>query len=169
MSEINDWVIVGQFGKVHGIKGFITLHSFTEPRDNILEYKPWFMLLNKQWQPIDLSKIEVNNKHILVKVEGFTEREQASELTHVQVGIKKTQLPTLPKGEFYWNELIGMQVHNTEGTALGFVKEILATGANDVLIIEGERRYLVPYLLDLYIIAIDAEQRAITVDWDADF
>lgn len=169
MTDVNDWVIIGQFGKVHGIKGFITLHSYTEPRDNILAYKPWFMLLNHLWQPLPITQLEVNNKHILVKVEGFSEREQASTLTHVQIGIRKTQLPSLPSGDFYWHDLIDMQVHNQEGIDLGRVKEILATGANDVLIVEGERRYLIPYLLDLYIIKIDSEQRTILVDWDADF
>ena len=52
MSTQEDWVIVGRFGRPHGIKGFVSVYSFTEPNDNILSYSDWHVFLNSQWQAI---------------------------------------------------------------------------------------------------------------------
>lgn len=164
-----DWVILGQFGRTHGIKGFITVHSFTDPRENILRYEEWFMLLNNQWQPLALSQIEVNDKHILVKVEGYDEREQVARLTNNEIGVPGEQLPTLANGEYYWHQLIGMHVINQMGDVFGYVQEIIPTGSNDVLVIEGDRRYLIPYLPGRYVLSVDPVQRQIVVDWDKAF
>ena len=169
MDNNADWVVLGQFGRTHGIKGFITVHSFTEPRENILRYNEWFVFLNNQWQTLALSQIEVNDKHILVKVEGYSEREQIAELTNIKIGVPGEQLPTLETGEYYWHQLIGMQVINQSGDVFGYVQEIIPTGANDVLAVEGDRRYLIPYLPGRYVISIDPEQRQIVVDWDKAF
>lgn len=169
MDKVTDRIIVGRFGRPHGIKGFITVHSFTEPRDNILRYTDWHAYINRQWQPLKLLRVEINDKSILALVEGYKEREQAAALTNVEIAVDRAQLPSLEEGEYYWHDLIGMQVVNQQGLLLGTVVEIMPTGANDVLVVEGNKRYLVPYLLDKFISDINTNQRTITVDWDADF
>ena len=171
MDNSTDWLIVGRFGRAHGIKGLITVHSFTEPRDNILRYTNWHAYLGMQWQPLNILHIEANNKSILAQVEGYREREQVASLTNIEIGVSRDQLPTLESGEYYWHDLVGMQVVNQQGETLGKVSEIMPTGSNDVLIIEGEEsgRHLIPYLLGHFIISIDPSQRIITVDWDANF
>ena len=75
MSTQEDWVIVGRFGRPHGIKGFVSVYSFTEPNDNILSYSDWHVFLNSQWQAIKLLSVEVHNKAIVAQIEGFPERE----------------------------------------------------------------------------------------------
>lgn len=169
MNKNDDWVILGQFGRAHGIKGFITVHSFTEPRENILRYDEWYVHLNNQWQMLALLQIEVNDKHILVKVDGYNEREQIAALTNVEIGVPGKELPELEEGEYYWHQLIGMQVINQSGEDFGLVQEIIPTGANDVLAVQGDRRYLIPYLPGRYVIKVDPVQRQIVVDWDKDF
>ncbi|MBA2711646.1 MAG: ribosome maturation factor RimM [Tatlockia sp.] len=169
MDKSTDWVVVGRFGRPHGIKGFITIHSFTEPQDNLLRYKDWHALLAKQWQPLKIQHIEVTNKSILAQVEGYTEREQVASLTNVEIAISRTQLPSLTQGEYYWDQLVGMQVINQQGQVFGKVKEIMPTGANDVLVVEGEKRHLIPYLPGQFVIEVDVGQRLILVDWDMDF
>ena len=165
----SDLIIIGRFGRPHGIKGLITVISFTEPRENILRYTPWFVDMNQTWQPITLLHVEVNNKSILAQVEGYPEREQVAQLTNLDIAVNRDQLPKLKPGEYYWHQLEGMQVVNQQGIVLGTVKEIMPTGANDVLVVEGEQRYLIPYLPDRFVIHVDQKQRQITVDWDADF
>jgi 16S rRNA processing protein RimM len=163
------WVVVGRFGRAHGIKGFVRVHSFTEPRDNILHYTNWHAYIAKQWLPLKILQIEVHNKAILVQVEGYNEREQVGYLNNVDIAVDRSQLPPLKPGEYYWDELIGMQVVNQQGQSLGTVVDMMATGANDVLVVEGEKRHLVPYLPGRFVIDIDTKQRLITVDWDVDF
>ncbi|KTC66834.1 16S rRNA-processing protein RimM [Legionella birminghamensis] len=169
MSDAADWIIVGRFGRVHGIKGLITVHSFTEPRNNILDYADWHMSINKQWQPVELSQVELSDKHILVKVKGYDEREKAASLTNIDIAIHSRQLPVLDPGEFYWHQLVGLKVINQSNELLGTVTEVIATGSNDVLIVKGERRYLIPYLPGQYVVKVDLSQQTILVDWDADF
>ncbi|CEK09554.1 ribosome maturation factor RimM [Legionella hackeliae] len=169
MDKVTDRIVVGRFGRPHGIKGFITVHSFTDPRDNILRYTDWHAYINKRWQPLKLLRVEVNEKFILAQVEGYSEREQVAALTNTDIAVSRDQLPPLEEGEFYWHDLIGMKVVNQQGILLGTVVEIMPTGANDVLVVEGEKRYLVPYLPGQFVADINTSQQLITVDWDADF
>lgn len=169
MDTNNEWVVVGRFGRPHGIKGLITVVSFTEPRDNILRYPVWYAYINYQWQPLKLLRLEMNNKFILAHVDGYLERDEAAHLTNVDIAIKREQLPALEQGEYYWHQLVGMQVVNQNGDMLGTVTEIMPTGSNDVLVVVGEKRHLIPYLPGKCVIEVNDSQRVITVDWDADF
>lgn len=169
MNNQDNWIIIGRFGRPHGIKGFVTVHSFTEPRDNILSYTDWHIFLNKCWQPVKLLHVEAHNKTIIAQVEGYPERESVIRLTNADIAVQRAQLAKLTPGEFYWHELIGMTVVNKKGELFGKVVEIMPTGANDVLIVQGERKHLIPYLLDQFVLEINPEQQIITVDWDMDF
>lgn len=169
MDTLDNWIVVGRFGRVHGIKGLITIHSYTEPRENILQYTQWHAHINNQWQLLSLLNIEVTNKHILAHVEGYDQREQVAALTNIVIGIQREQLPELTAGDYYWHQLIGMKVINQQGECLGSVVEILPTGSNDVLIVEGEKRHLIPYLPDDSIVEINPSLGQIIVIWDADF
>jgi len=164
-----NWVVIGRFGRPHGIKGFVTVHSFTEPRDNILRYTDWHAFINNQWQPVKALCVEIHNKAIVAQIDGYPERELASRLTNIEIAVNKEQLAQLEPGEYYWHQLIGMQVVNEKGDVFGQVTEVMPTGANDVLVVEGEKRYLIPYLPDQFILNINDSERIITVDWDLDF
>ena len=169
MDKNSDWVVIGRFGRPHGIKGLISIISFTDPRDNIPSYTDWHAYINKQWQPLKLLDLTSNNKSILTRVDGYVEREDLAYLTNIDIGIKSEQLPMLDEGDFYWSQLVGMEVVTVEGISLGQVTEILSTGANDVLVVVGEKRHLIPYLPGKSIIKVNDSQRIITVDWDMDF
>jgi 16S rRNA processing protein RimM len=164
-----DWLIVGCFGRAHGVKGFITVHSFTEPRDNILKYSRWHVLLDNQWTYLDYRQTSITEKHILVLVAGFDTRETLNKLINAKIGIRKGQLPILGSSEFYWHQLIGMQVVNQKLICLGHVTEMLETGSNDVLIVTGIKQVLIPYLVGRSIISVDLDKQLIVVDWDMDF
>lgn len=169
MNNKTNWVIIGRFGRPHGIKGFVTVHSFTDPADNILRYNDWHVFLNKQWQPLKLLTIEVRSKAIIAQIEGYPERELVSALTNLDIGVQESQLAALAPGEYYWYQLIGMSVINSKGDFFGKVVEIMPTGSNDVLVVEGEKRHLIPYLPGQFVINIDESQQVITVDWDMNF
>lgn len=163
------WLVVGRFGKVHGLKGMLKLHSFTQPVENILQYQEWHIKRAGSWERIDVDKVQHQGSHLLVKIKNIDDRNAATTLTNLDIAIQKDKLPDLPEGEFYWHELIGMDVFNTRGIRLGRVEDMLETGANDVLVVSGERQYLIPYLPDQFICRIDLVQQRIDVDWDENF
>lgn len=170
MNKETDWVVVGRIGRPHGIKGFVTIHSFTEPRENILRYSnDYHLFLNDSWQPVNLLSVEIHTKAIIARIEGFPEREVVTQLTNAEIAVPKSRLPILDSGEYYWHELLGMSVVNHDGGSLGQVIEIMPTGSNDVLVVQGKKRYLIPYLLNQFIIGINAQEKLITVNWDVDF
>ncbi|KTD67746.1 MULTISPECIES: ribosome maturation factor RimM [Legionella] len=169
MNNQENWIVIARFGRPHGVKGFVTVHSFTEPRDNVLKYANWHAFINNKWQPMKLLRAEVQNKSIIVQIEGYPERESVAYLTNIEIAIQRGQLATLEPGEYYWHQLIGMKVINQQGEPFGNVTEIIPTGANDVLVVEGNKRHLIPYLLGQFILDIDSKQQIITVDWDMDF
>lgn len=169
MSDQEHWVVIGRFGRPHGIKGFISIYSFTDPRDNILSYSDWHAFVNNAWQPIKLLSAQANNKNIVAQIEGFSERELVARLTNAEIAIHKKQLAPLAAGEYYWHQLIGMHVVDQQGQPFGTVVEIMPTGSNDVLVVQGEKRHLIPYLPDQFVVSVNDTTRMIVVDWDLDF
>lgn len=167
--DTGDWVIVGKFGRPHGIKGFITVIPFTEPPDNIIAYRPWYIQEQQHWCLLNITEVKINHHLILARPEGYKTRDQAVSLTHTAIAVPSKQLPFLEAGEYYWHQLIGMQVFNTKGLLLGSVTEMLPTGTHDVLIVCGQKRYLIPYLPGNTIVSVDETTQIITVDWSEDF
>lgn len=169
MSNQEHWVVIGRFGRPHGIKGLVSVNSFTEPRDNILSYTDWHVFLNNIWQPVKLLSAQAHNKTIVAQVEGYPEREIVARLTNADIAVHKDQLAALEPGEYYWHDLVGMKVINKDNQPFGTVTEVMPTGSNDVLVVQGEKRHLIPYLLGQFIIEINDQEKVITVDWDLDF
>lgn len=162
---VNDWVVIGRFGRVHGIKGFIQVHSFTDPLDNVFEYQPWFINLKKTWCPIKIHQEQNNGHKFLVQVENYMTREEAGFLTNMEIAVPRHILPEL-NNEFYHHDLIGLKVYNDQQEYLGEITDIFVTGANDVLIISGESQYLIPLVMEVFVQSIDLENRQVLVHWD---
>lgn len=162
-------VVVGKFGRPQGIKGLVRVISFTEPRENILRYSDWSIQLRGVWHDVKHIHDDITPQHLLTRIEGYTTREQVAELTNATIAVPKKALPSLKPGEFYWHQLVGMQVLHEQGQVLGTVESIFATGSNDVLVVVGEKKRLIPYLLDDVIQKIDTDLCIITVCWDLDF
>ena len=163
------YLIVGRVGSAHGVKGENKIISYTDPPTNILNYLPWQLSSKGQLRSVSLEKKRHDHHHIIVQFSNCMDRDQAQLLTGADILIPREQLKPLKKGEFYQTDLIGLQVDTVNGEKIGTVKDILETGANDVLVIVGEKRYLIPYILDSVIKEIDLEKQIILVDWDVNF
>jgi 16S rRNA processing protein RimM len=167
-----EWVVVGKFGRAQGIKGLVRVVSFTEPRDNILQYPEWFIRKPKAtWQAIKRLTEQMTPQYVFAQIEGYNSREEVSLLTNLEIAVPREVLANLDSGEHYWHDLIGMRVIHEAGVDIGVVDSILATGSNDVLVVidKNKKRRLIPYLLDEVIQTIDRKNREITVCWDLDF
>ena len=105
----------------------------------------------------------------VVILEGIADRDAAEALPGVEVAVWRDGLPALAEGEFYWSDLVGLTVATTEGVDLGVVDRMMETGANDVLVVKGERERLIPFLMDDVVRQVDLEAGHMEVDWDPEF
>ncbi|MFT6389702.1 MAG: 16S rRNA processing protein RimM [Cellvibrionaceae bacterium] len=175
MSNLID---VGKLSAPHGIKGWVKVHSQTEPATNIFTYQPWYLKTKHGVKPVELIEWKPQGKGFVVQIKGVDDRNQAESLCPVGIAVERALLAPLAKDEYYWHQLQACRVVSIyEGMSvdLGEVKRILPTGANDVLVVlgdalsidQGER--LVPYVLGQFVQDVDLEKKIITVDWDPDF
>jgi len=162
-------VIIGKVGAPHGIRGWVTIHSFTQPRENVLDYLPWLIKRTNSWQELEVVEVREQHKNLLALFADCTDRNHAEAYVNAELAIPRERLPVLPNNEFYWSDLTGLVVTTTTGKELGKVDHLFATGANDVLVIKGDKEYLVPYVKERVVKNIDLKNGTMTVEWDPDF
>ncbi len=169
MSDL-DPVVIGRFGRPFGVLGWIKVISFIDPKDGILDLGDW-LIKDQQggtWRNLSLDSSKRNGTNILAKVSGYTTREEVASLTNSEIGVLRRHLPKLDRGEYYWSDLIGLKVVNQVGVDFGVVSDLIATGANDVLVVKGDRRRLIPYVSSV-ILKVDLHDKTILVDWEHDY
>lgn len=162
-------IIVGKISGVFGVKGWIKVFSFTDPRENIFNYSPWLLKKGSDCKTVKLVDGKLQGKTVVAQLDGFTDRDQAQALLGWDVLITQDQLPETGAGEFYWSELIGLEVENLQGIRLGVIDSLLETGANDVLIIQGDRERAIPFIQGQTVIEINLNLGRMIVDWDSEF
>ena len=162
-------VVIGRIASVYGLKGWNKIISFTEPRNKIFEYTSWQMNLNGEWKETNPSSHKPHGKGLLVKLAGCESCEDAQGYVGTEINVERDQLPTLENNQFYWTDLEGLSVINEQGLTLGTVKRLIETGSNDVLVVEGEKNYAIPYIRNDFVLNVDIQNKIINVAWDADF
>jgi 16S rRNA processing protein RimM len=110
----------------------------------------------------------VHGRGVIAKLAGVDEREAAAALKGAEVAVARASLPQAPAGEYYWADLQGLRVINLQGEELGRVSHLLETGANDVLVVRGERERLIPFVA-AYVVKVDLAGGELVVDWGADY
>ena len=133
-----------------------------------MSYQPWHVEIDDEWTTLDILKGREQGKTIVAQLKDTNDREQARSMIGIDLYIEKSQLPKLSKGEYYWEDLIGLEVINQKGIVLGKVSNLVDTGANNVLIINGEKEHWVPYI-EPFLIEVNLDKQQILVDWDEDF
>lgn len=166
----SDYLNAGQISGVFGVKGYVKVFSFTQPRENILKYSPWLLQKNGQTKKVNVIGGQRQGNNVIAELEGIADRDQALVLMGWKISIHKQQLPKAGPGEYYWADLVGLKVETETGIHLGIVEHLLETGANDVLIvIDGETERLIPFLQQQTVLKIDLVAGLMVVDWDPDF
>ena len=159
--------VLGYVAAAHGINGWVRIHSLTEPREAIFEYQPW--LLGDSLQEVRVRQGQIHGKRLIALLQDTDDREQADALVHRRIAVYRDQLPELPADEYYWTDLLGLSVRLEDGRELGVIENMLATGANDVMVVRGERERLIPFVPGHYVKRVDLDARTVIVDWDPDF
>lgn len=176
-AQRTDMCVIARLGKTHGIHGWLRLYSFMQNPADALEYSSnWHISCtastqascDKSWQPLELEKSKPQQNYWLVKLADYNSPEAASALVNAEIAIPTTIIKALPAGEYYWHQLIGLQVITESGAVLGKICEMQETGANDVMLIQGERLHCLPYT-DHTVLNTCLQKKVMTVDWDPDF
>ena len=162
-------IIMGRIAGPYGVKGWLRVVSYTEQPDRLLEYAPWYLRQGDAWLPTAITEAKRHSKGLLVRLPGCSDRDQAAELAGTDIGIYREQLPAAAEDEYYWSDLVGLAVVTLDGVPLGTVDHLIETGANDVLVVRGERERLIPFVRGGVIAAIDLDGGVMRVDWDPDF
>jgi 16S rRNA processing protein RimM len=170
VDSLNDDVLVmGRIASPYGVKGWVRINSFTSVPDSLLDYTPWYLNQRGQWQAVELLAGKRHGKGLVVHLKSCDDRDAAAALTGTDIGVYRSQLPPADEDEYYWSDLVGLQVINLRDQVLGVVDHLFETGANDVMVVKGEQECLVPYIQGQVIESVDLDKGMIRVDWDPDF
>ena len=171
MAAAGRRVLMGRIVGLYGVQGWLKIESWSEPRTRIFDYQPW-QLSTAPGEAVEVSGVEgrPQGKGLICRLPAVTTRDEAAALVGKDIYVARESLPPPGKGEFYWVDLEGLEVVTTEGVALGRVSHLFATGANDVVVVrDGERERLVPFIQGSYVRSVDMEAGRMVVDWDPEF
>jgi 16S rRNA processing protein RimM len=160
-----DKVIIGRIGSAYGVGGAMHVRSFTEPPENLGRYRPWWLAEGSGFRRVEVASFKAHGNGFVARIRSVDDRDRAQALAGSLIAVDRASLPPLePDEEFYWRDLIGLSVVDTAGAMLGKVTRLLDTGAHDVLVIQGERETLIPFLAE-FVLEVDLVARRILVEW----
>jgi 16S rRNA processing protein RimM len=160
-------VTVGRITGIFGVKGWVRVFSYTDPPKNILQYAPW-LIGEPVAVPYRVTDGSMHGRGVIAHLQGVDDRDLARRLIGSSIRIPRAQFRDPGRGEYYWFDLVGLEVIDENGSSLGRVEDLLETGANDVMVIAGDRRRLVPFILQTVVKSVDLDKGIITVSWHPD-
>lgn len=161
-------VVLGRIAGPFGTRGWVRVHSSTEPRDSILRYAPWHVGREGSWFRIDVAEGRLHGRAVVARLEGCQTRDEANGYRGCEIAVERSQLPDAEEGDFYWTDLVGLRVATAHGVELGEVERMLETGANDVMVVRGGIERLIPFLPGAVVRTVDVDRGIIVVDWHPD-
>ena len=175
-----DAIEVGRIADAWGIKGWFKVLSHSASPEALFSSKRWYLQPTergaKTFSGTLLLRVREAKEHsgtVVASAREVDDRDTAEALKGARVFVARSSFPTPDADEYYWVDLIGAEVVNREGLALGRVKELLSTGPQTVLVIEHiedgktlER--MIPFV-SAFVDDVDLAARRITVDWQADY
>ena len=165
---------MGRIVAPFGIRGWLKIQPFTSETKNLLSYPAWWIrdgVRGGNWQQHTVVDGRIQGRAVVARLAGCDDRDAALGFRGSEVAVPRAQLPKTQANEYYWADLIGLKVASTAGVDFGSVADIVATGANDVLVVQGGadgRERLIPFIADV-IAEVDLERGAMRVNWDADY
>jgi 16S rRNA processing protein RimM len=166
-GDAGDVVVVGRIAGAFGVRGWVRVQSFTDPPENLLEYDPWLLESSDGWRPAGRQQARSQSQGLVAELRGVQDRDAAEALKGVLIGVPSSSLPGTGSDEYYWRDLIGLSVLDLDGEPLGRVVEMLATGANDVMVVAlepGGERELIPFDRR-YVPEVNLAGGFVRVDW----
>ncbi len=160
----DDLFPIGRVARTHGVRGKIKIDYFGEDPSQFGLYREVFIRdRNGTPQAYEVLEVQSQPNHLILRLKKIETIEEAKRLIGREVLIAKKSLPKLPEGEYYWIEILGMEVETEQGKRLGRIEEILPTGANDVYVIRGGQKEIFLPAIESVIRSVDLEKRVMKV------
>lgn len=170
MKDIERRILLGRVVGAFGVRGEIKLESWTEPRSAIFRYQPWILRSpNGRESTLEGARGRDIGKHLVARFPGVEDRDVVEAMHGTEVYVARSALPPPSADEYYWVDLEGLDVKTTEGVALGQVSHLFSTGANDVVVVRGDRERMIPFVQPDFVKSVDFEANLVVVDWDPEF
>tara|TARA_B100001287_G_C22410132_1_gene402026 strand:- start:94 stop:606 length:513 start_codon:yes stop_codon:yes gene_type:complete len=167
----DDFIVIGRITSTHGVKGWVSIESYSSNKKDIFNYK-LFLNNNNKFTTIDVSDYKLMPKKIILKIKNIDSIDTAETLLGYQIYTKSNQLNELDEDEYYWNKLIGCNVYTDENNLLlGKVTSIIRNISSDILVIkhkENKEEILIPFI-KTYLQEVNLKEKIIKVDWENDY
>ena len=160
-------VILGKIVGHFGVRGWLKIFSYTNPREQITKYQEIKIDNDNLKSDFKLEDWKIHGKQILLKIKKFDNRNDVEIFIDNQLIIDRKNLPELTEGQYYWNDLEGMEVQEIDGKKIGKVSHMIETGSNDVMVMENNKD-LIPFIFGEVVKKVDLEKNLIEVDWNWD-
>jgi 16S rRNA processing protein RimM len=156
-------IFIAKIQAHQGLNGWLKIYSYSESIEKFSKYKYFFVLNNKKYIRLDVEDFLIN-KSVKIKFEKFNSREDSNDYIGKDIYISKDQLDKLKENQFYWNDLIGLNVYLDNEEKIGVVTDMIETGSNDVLVIKGDDEILIPYIFGESVKNVIIEENKIIID-----
>ena len=168
MSEESSALIqLGFVGAPFGVRGWIKLRSHTDPPERLLDHRNLRIGQGSVWQVYRIEASGRSGGALTVKLAGVEDRDQAQALRGAQVCVPRNELPQRDDKDFYRADLIGCEVVNLDGIALGQVQHFIETPAQVLMVVRGTQEFWIP-AVPSHLRRVDLQARRVVVDWSAD-
>lgn len=157
------WVTLGRVSGMYGIRGWVRVYSWSEPREGILDYPRWWLGTARHEQaPIEGRR---HGHGVVARLAGIEDRDAVRSLLGADIAVPRSALAS---GEgFYWVDLIGLAVENRDGVALGRIGGHIETGGHDVMVVaDGRCERLIPWAPGVYVDQVMLGEGRVIVDWN---
>lgn len=168
------FIVLGKIVGAYGVQGWVRVHPFADDPSSWGRLKAWQLGLDSEppesWREVIPKRSKLQSDGLLVQLEGVSDRTAAEALKGALVGVPREALPATGKDEYYWADLIGLEVVNGRDERLGSVKELIESAANDVLVVVAEdgTERLLPFV-SAVVLDVDVAAKRIRVEWEADW
>ena len=175
-----DLVAVGYVAGAYGLQGWVRVRPHSAEADALLHAKTWWLgnpELPQQLRDVDMMQAKSHSGDVVAQLVGVVGRDAAEALKGAAVQISRRHFPPLANGEFYWVDLIGLQVENLQGERLGVIDSMMDNGAHPILkvalpvaaeLLQKQQEILIPFV-DQFVKRVDLAAKKITVDWGLDY
>jgi len=170
----------GRIGDAWGVKGWFKVIPHSASPEALFSSRRWFLQPTERGAKtfdgtmlLRIREIKEHSGSLVAGAHDVDDRNAAEALKGSRIFVPRSSFPTAAKDEFYWIDLIGLDVVNREGVALGRVSDLMATGPETVLVLEYEAEgkpaeRMIPFV-SAYVDTVDLEAKKITVDWQTDY
>lgn len=161
-------VVLGRVRGPVGLGGWVKVQSHTQPPENILAYRTWQIKVSGVWRPMTVAEGRGTHAMVQARMEGHVDRNAAEVLHGADIGVFRHELPEPVPGQYYLDDLLGLEVLTPAGEQLGRLDHFVDTPAHPLMVIQGKRQHLVPMVKER-IVSVDFAKASMTVDWGLDW